>query len=173
MTNPTADTIKTRMREMPSSTCSTLSTGCTVYTITPSGRLDFSVSSLEFAMAAPMLWVVRDVSMFDTCDGVASGGNRIEKFTMILDCCKRRLALPYTVIETICTADASTPAMSARICIIESAIVMNTSSESGKMSSILTVGASTGVVDGSGGVLVELVAGGVLVELVAGVLLVD
>ena len=93
MTNATAATIKTRIREIPSSTCSTLSTGCTVYTITPFGRLDFSDSSLEFAMSVPMLWVVKAISTVDSCDGVTSGGNRIEKFTMILDC-KRRLAFP-------------------------------------------------------------------------------
>ena len=69
---------------------------------------------------------------------------------MILDCCKRRLAFPYAVIETIVTADASTPAIVAKTCFIASAIVKNTSSERGNMSSALTTGASTGFVDGSG-----------------------
>ena len=63
----------------------------------------------------------------------------------MLDCSKRRLAAPYTLIEIIVTSDASTPAMVANICFIESAIVKNTSLDMGNMSSTLTDGLSTGV----------------------------
>ena len=154
ITTHTADTIKTRMSEMPSSTTSLLSTGCTtgctVYTITPFGRLDLSVVSLELAMAAAMFWVFKDVSTFAICDVVAPGDNCIEKTTMILDSCKRRLELPYTVIEETVTAEASTPASVASTCIIESAMVRNTSLEMGNISSTLTTGASTGLVGAVG-----------------------
>ena len=102
----TAATIRTRMRDMPFSTTSLVSTGCTVYTITPPGRLDRSATSLELAMPAAILWVVKDVSIFDICDVVTDGDNCIEKTTMMLDACKRRLTLPYTVMEIIVTSDA-------------------------------------------------------------------
>ena len=101
-------------------------------------------------MASAMLSVLRDVSTFDICDGVTPGDNCIEKVTMMLDSAKRRLALPYTVIEAIVTSDASTPAMVANSCFIESAIVKKTSSDKGNKSSMVTTGASTGLVDEAG-----------------------